>query len=102
MPGFISNVNNSIHVSIGFTHFYYLSFLAGFCISATVFIALHHFFPPPEVKDFVLTAATHRQVMAEYQHKWDVIGEGRSGSDVPGENVVPKDVQEVDGFPKAI
>jgi hypothetical protein len=100
MPGFVSNVNNSIHVSIGWTRVYYLSFLVGFAIAAVVFVALHHFFPAPNVKDFVLSPASHREVMAEYQTKWDATEE--SGSGVPGESVLTKDGRDLEGFPKDI
>ncbi|KAJ9610457.1 hypothetical protein H2200_005234 [Cladophialophora chaetospira] len=100
MPGFVSNVNFDIHVSIGWTRVYYLSFLVGFAISAVVFVALHHFFPAPNVKDFVLSPATHREVMAEYQAKWDATEYSESG--VPTESVVPKDARDVESFPKDI
>ncbi|KIW87755.1 uncharacterized protein Z519_11729 [Cladophialophora bantiana CBS 173.52] len=105
MPGFISNVNNSIHVSLGWTHAYYISFLVGFSIAAVVFVALHHFLPAPAVKDFVLNPQTSRQVMAEAQAAWDATEEMMttgSDSSVPSQSVLPKDVQDVEGFPKDI
>jgi nucleobase:cation symporter-1, NCS1 family len=99
MPGFVANVNASIHVSLGWTRVYYLSFLVGFSIAAVVYIALHRFFPAPSVKDFVLSPATHKEVMAEYQERWDATEENGG---VPGERVVPKNVQEIEEFPKDI
>ncbi|EXJ56818.1 hypothetical protein A1O7_07162 [Cladophialophora yegresii CBS 114405] len=100
MPGFVSNVNNDIHISIGWTRVYYLSFLVGFAIAAVVFVALHHFFPAPSVKDFVLGPATAKQVMAEYQARWDATEE--NGIAIPSETVVPKDAHDVESFPKDI
>ncbi len=92
MPGFVSNVNNNFQVSLGWTRVYYLSFLVGFAISSVVFIALHHFFPAPSVKDFVLRPTTSRQFMAEYQDRWDATED--SGSGIPTESVLPKDVRD--------
>ena len=100
MPGFVSNVSNGIHVSIGWTRVYYISFLVGFGIAAVVFVALHHFFAAPNVKDVVLRQATHKQVMAEYQAKWDATEE--TGSGVPQESFLPKEVNDLEGFPKAV
>lgn len=100
MPGFVSNVNNDIQVSLGWTRVYYLSFLVGLAISSIVFIALHHFFPAPSVKDFVLNPATSREVMAKYQARWDATED--SGCGVPTESVLPKDVRDVDSFPKDV
>jgi hypothetical protein len=65
-----------------------------------VFIALHHFFPAPSVKDFVLSPATAEQVMAEYQARWDATEETVSG--IPSESVVPKDIRDLEGFPTDI
>lgn len=93
MPGFISNVNNGVTVSIGWTRLYYISFLIGFCIAAVIFIALHHFFPAPSVKDFVNSPASKKEVMADAQTRWD-------GEVVVGERVLPKDVQDVEQLPK--
>jgi len=72
MPGFISAVNTSIHVPIGCTHIYDISFLTGFSIAASVFVLLHHLFPARAIDAFVQNnASTSRQVMAEFQDKWD-------------------------------
>ena len=95
MPGFISAVNNNIKVSIGWTRLYYLCFLAGFAISATVFIALNYFFPAPGVKDFVMSPATRKEVMAESQAKWD-------GEAVQNHYESPDDVEAVEQFPKDV
>ena len=100
MPGFVSNVNNSITVSIGWTRVYYLSFLVGFGISFVVYVALHYFFPAPNLKDFVLSPASSREVMREYQERWDATED--NGSGVPGERVVPKDVRDLERLPKDI
>lgn len=100
MPGFVSNVNNSIVVSIGWTRVYYLSFLVGFSIAAVVFVALHHFFPAPNVKAFVLSPATHKETMIEYRDKWDAMAD--TGAGVASQSVHPKDVQDLESFPKEI
>src|SRR5882757_5773004 len=71
MPGFISNVNNNAHVSIGWTRLYYMSFLVGFSIAAVIYVTLHRLLPAPSVKDFVMSPATKKQVMRESQAKWD-------------------------------
>ena len=72
MPGFISAVNTSITIPIGCTRLYYICFLNGFAISSVVFITLHRFFPAPMQKDFVDSPVDKRQVMREYQEKWDM------------------------------
>lgn len=95
MPGFVSNVNTTISVSIGWTRLYYISFLVGFSISAVVFVALHQFFPAPSIKDFVLSPMTAEQIMADAQARWD-------GESVQNQNVFSKDVQDVEGMPKDI
>jgi hypothetical protein len=107
MPGFISNVNNRITVSLGWTHVYYISFLVGFSISAVCFIALHHFFPAPMVKDFVLSPQSRRENMAYYQEKWDLTEQTGTSVPVNGESVLPnKDASlrdgELEGFPKDV
>ncbi|KIX01625.1 uncharacterized protein Z518_09351 [Rhinocladiella mackenziei CBS 650.93] len=96
MPGFISNVNHGIKVSIGWTRVYYISFLVGFSVTTVVFVGLHHFLPAPSVKDFVKTPASAKQVMAESQAKWD--GEVA----VDSHHVLPKDFVDTERFPKDI
>ncbi|KAL6246430.1 hypothetical protein RBB50_006666 [Rhinocladiella similis] len=95
MPGFISNVNNSITVSIGWTRLYYISFLVGFSISAVTFVALHQFFPAQAVKDFVARPETAKETMLDAQTRWDNEG-------VPIQSVLPKDVQDIETLPKDI
>jgi NCS1 family nucleobase:cation symporter-1 len=95
LPGFLSNVNYSISVSIGWTRLYYISFLVGFSISAVVFIALHHFFPAHGVKEFVTGPETAAETMLDAQSRWD-------GESIAGESVLPKDIQDVETLPKDI
>ncbi|KAI1627487.1 allantoin permease [Exophiala viscosa] len=95
MPGFVSNVNTSISVSIGWTRVYYISFLVGFSISAVVYVGLHHFFPAPNVKDFVLSPTMAKQTMADAQTGWD-------NESVQSQSVLPKDVQDLEELPKEI
>ena len=71
MPGFVAAVNSSIKVPLGWTHLYYISFLVGTAISAVCFVALHHFFPVHEIRDYVRSAPSRREVQAEYRAKWD-------------------------------
>ncbi|KAK6383952.1 hypothetical protein LTS17_003244 [Exophiala oligosperma] len=96
MPGFISNVNSSITVSIGWTRLYYISFLVGFSISAVTFVALHHFFPAQAVREFVARPETAKETMLDAQTRWD--NEGF----VPTQSVLPKDVQDIETLPKDI
>jgi NCS1 family nucleobase:cation symporter-1 len=81
MPGFIAAVQPSITVPIGLTHLYYICFLSGFAISASVYCTLHFVFPTRAVKDFVVKSAPAEVLMREYQERWDGTSHGeRSGS----------------------
>jgi NCS1 family nucleobase:cation symporter-1 len=74
LPGFVAHVNPSIKVPIGLTHLFYICFLSGITISATVFIALHYFFPASSVREFVQSAPPPAVLMTEYREQWDTQG----------------------------
>jgi NCS1 family nucleobase:cation symporter-1 len=61
-------------VPIGLTHLFYICFLSGITISATVFIALHYFFPASSVREFVQSAPPPAVLMTEYREQWDTQG----------------------------
>ena len=44
MPGFMAAIQPSATVSIGLTHLYYICFLAGFAISASIYYIPHFIF----------------------------------------------------------
>lgn len=71
LPGFVAYVNSSIHVPLGLTHLYYICFLSGFVISATVYCTLHFLFPVPAVEHFVKNAPSPGLLMDEYRDRWD-------------------------------
>ncbi|KAJ6015146.1 Allantoin permease [Penicillium herquei] len=71
LPGFIAYINSGIHVSLGLTHLYYICFLAGFVISASVYCALHFLFPVSAVQHFVESAPPAFILMDEYRDRWD-------------------------------
>ncbi|KAF9891407.1 hypothetical protein FE257_004263 [Aspergillus nanangensis] len=71
LPGFIAHVDPSISVPVGLTRLFYICFLSGITISATVFIALHHFFPATKVQHFVDTAPPAHVLMQEYRERWE-------------------------------
>ncbi|KAJ3554747.1 hypothetical protein NM688_g2946 [Phlebia brevispora] len=59
MPGFSASVTpNSVEVKAGWTHVYYLSWLLGFCISASVWIALNALWPAPGLREADAEIAT--------------------------------------------
>jgi NCS1 family nucleobase:cation symporter-1 len=71
MPGFVAAVQPSITVPIGLTHLYYICFLAGFAISASIYCSLHFIFPARELKQFVENSPSAKELMVEYQERWD-------------------------------
>ncbi|CZR69975.1 related to uracil permease [Phialocephala subalpina] len=71
MPGFVASVQPSVTVPIGLTHLYYICFLAGFSISASVYCGLHFIFPAEGLNRFVASSPPARALMAEYQDRWD-------------------------------
>lgn len=71
MPGFVASVDTSITVPTGLKHLYYICFLVGFAISASVFCLLHLVFPAKDVVHFVASNPSARFLMAEYQDRWD-------------------------------
>lgn len=71
MPGFVAAVQPSITVPIGLTHLYYICFLVGSTISATVYSFLHFVFPAGELKTNVLNSSSSRVLIFEYQEGWD-------------------------------
>jgi NCS1 family nucleobase:cation symporter-1 len=72
MPGFVASIDTSLTVPIRLTHLYYICFLAGFAISATIFCILHWVFPAKDVVNFVASISSPKLLMAEYQDQWDV------------------------------
>jgi NCS1 family nucleobase:cation symporter-1 len=72
MPGFVASIDTSLTVPIGLTHLYYICFLAGFAISATIFCILHWVFPANDVVHFVASISSPKLLMAGYQDRWDV------------------------------
>lgn len=70
MPGFLASVDTSISVPTALIHLYYICFLVGFCLSATVFCLLYYIFPPSEVMDFI-DSNSAKSLMADYQDRWD-------------------------------
>lgn len=60
---------------IGLTHLYYICFLSGIAISASVFIALHYLFPAEQVKEFVDSAPSPAILQVEYRERWDAEAE---------------------------
>jgi NCS1 family nucleobase:cation symporter-1 len=97
MPGFISAVNTTINVPIGFTHIYYINFLTGFLIASVVLVGLHWAFPAPSQKEFVMSPTSPKETMAEYQARWDALAE-----EVETHIVMPKDTEGVMGMPHDI
>ncbi|KAL1968643.1 hypothetical protein VTN77DRAFT_1469 [Rasamsonia byssochlamydoides] len=71
LPGFVAYVNPRITVPVGLMHLYYICFLVGLTISASVYCVLHFLFPAPAVNDFVRTAPSPSILMAESREKWD-------------------------------
>lgn len=71
MPGFVAAVQPSVTVPIGLTHLYYICFLSGFAISASIYCLLHLIFPAVGSKQFVADVASLRELMKEYQDRWD-------------------------------
>ncbi|KAE8441774.1 hypothetical protein EG329_004332 [Mollisiaceae sp. DMI_Dod_QoI] len=71
MPGFVASVQPSVTVPIGLTHLYYICFLAGFAISASIYCLLHIVFPAQGLNHFVTSSPSARALMAEYQERWD-------------------------------
>ncbi len=92
MPGFVAAVDSSITVPIGLTHLYYICFLVGFAISASVFCLLHLIFPAKDVVHFVASNPSAKFLMAEYQDRWD--GESSEVSEDASKNahVVDREV----------
>ncbi|KAF5862938.1 hypothetical protein ETB97_010979 [Aspergillus alliaceus] len=80
LPGFVAHVDPDITVPVGLTRIYYICFITGMVISATVYTALHFIFPEAEVKSFVDTAPSPGTLMCEYRARWD--GEGDSGEEI--------------------
>ena len=71
MPGFIASVNQSVTVPIGLIHMYYICFLVGFSITASVFCLLHFVFPAKQVVNFVASSLSAKILIADYQDRWD-------------------------------
>ncbi|PQE11482.1 Allantoin permease protein [Rutstroemia sp. NJR-2017a BBW] len=71
IPGFVASIDTSLTVPIGLTHLYYICFLVGFAISATIFCILHLVFPAKDVVHFVASISSPKLLMAEYQGRWD-------------------------------
>jgi NCS1 family nucleobase:cation symporter-1 len=71
MPGFVAAVQPSVTVPMGLTHLYYICFLSGFAISASVFSLLHFIFPAVTSQRFVADGTSPRELMKEYQERWD-------------------------------
>jgi len=71
LPGFIASVNSNVSVPIGLTHLYYICFLAGFAISASVYCFLHLVFPARRLQDFVVHAPPAKVLMEEYRSACD-------------------------------
>lgn len=71
LPGFVGYVNPTVKVPLGLTHLYYICFLVGLSISATVYCALHYIFPVKAIRDFVECAPPAETLMLEYRERWD-------------------------------
>jgi len=71
MPGFIAAVKPSITVPKALTHLYYLCFLSGFAISASLYVFLHFVFPAKASQAFVKNGSTPASLMRKYQERWD-------------------------------
>jgi NCS1 family nucleobase:cation symporter-1 len=71
MPGFVAAVQPSITVPISLTHLYYICFLAGFAISATIYCVLHLTCPAHASKQFVEESPSARALMRKYQERRD-------------------------------
>jgi hypothetical protein len=52
-------------------HLYYICFLTGLAISASVYCGLHFLFPASAVNNFIRTSAPPSVLMAESREKWD-------------------------------
>lgn len=66
-------VNPEIKVPIGLTRLYYICFLSGLAISATVYCVLHWIFPVVAVQYFVGTGPSADVLMREYRDRWDEV-----------------------------
>ncbi|KAJ5298328.1 uncharacterized protein N7443_006448 [Penicillium atrosanguineum] len=71
LPGFVAYVSSGVTVPIGLTHLYYICFLSGLVISASVYCGLHYVFPVAAIKDFVENSPPAKVLMREYQERWD-------------------------------
>jgi NCS1 family nucleobase:cation symporter-1 len=77
MPGFVASVQPSVTVPIGIIHLYYICFLVGFVISASLYCFLHFIFPAKSLQEFVKNGSTPASLMSQYQDRWDGDGIGR-------------------------
>jgi NCS1 family nucleobase:cation symporter-1 len=71
IPGFVASVQPCVTVPIGLTHLYYICFLSGSSISATVYRLLHFLFPAQAPKNFVESSPQPASLMVEYEQTWD-------------------------------
>lgn len=74
MPGFVASVQTDVSIPIGLTHLYYICFLVGFAISASVYCLLHFVFPARMSEEFVKDGASAAFLMQEYRDRWEVSG----------------------------
>jgi len=82
MPGFVASVQSNVIVPIGLTHLYYICFLSGFVISASVYCFLHFLFPAQACSDFVESSPAAAILMAKYEQTWDGFNGGALSEDV--------------------
>lgn len=71
LPGFVGYVNPTVKVPLGLTHLYYICFLTGLSISATVYCTLHWIFPVEAIRNFLECAPPAGTLMREYRERWD-------------------------------
>ena len=71
LPGFVSSIDLTLSFPIGLTYLYYICFLVGFAISASVYIVLHKLFPAHATQAFVKDAPVPAVLMREYRDSWD-------------------------------
>lgn len=71
LPGFVAYVNPKVNVPAGLMHLYYICFIVGLAISATVYCTLHTLFPVSSITNFVDFAPPPAALMDEYRERWD-------------------------------
>jgi nucleobase:cation symporter-1, NCS1 family len=87
LPGFVAAVNTSVKVTDSATEFYYLNYLYGFLVSASIYSLLHFVFPDQKLNAFVRDSPSAKELQQTYDERWAIVtGENSSVSEsVSGE-----------------